>query len=292
MSLLNLPACSLPAYPLPSDPRFKNLTGQKYGSVTVVSFAFRKNGDRTKWNCVCDCGKEFIVCGEQLKSGNTKTCGCGHHSSKDNVGKRVGRLFIVSVIPTTNQHSRYLCRCDCGNEKEFWHSAIFQANVDSCGCRTSEKCSIRSTKHGMSSSSVYKVWAGMKDRCLNKKNKFYCHYGERGIKVCTRWLVFENFIADMGPRKRGLTIERINNEGDYEPSNCRWVTRKVQQRNRRCSINLTVGGRTACISQWADERCMNRNTIVGRLKAGWTHEKAVMTPVQAKFTNGMARKNG
>lgn len=134
------------------------------------------------------------------------------------------------------------------------------------------------TTHGLSASPTYKVWQAMHQRCGNLNNPGFHRYGGRGIKVCDRWNSFENFLADMGEKPAGMFIERVDNDGDYEPSNCRWATRSEQQRNRRNNRVVTHAGVTLCLKDWALRVGMPPNTLYGRLDKGWDFERAITAP--------------
>lgn len=122
----------------------------------------------------------------------------------------------------------------------------------------------------------------MLDRCRNHNNSDFFYYGGRGIKVCDRWKnSFENFLEDMGERPKRTSIDRIDNNGNYEPGNCRWATKKEQNNNQRSNINLTFNGKTQTTAQWADELGMNSGTVRYRVnKLGWSAEKALTTPLR------------
>ncbi len=140
-------------------------------------------------------------------------------------------------IDEKSRQKIYLCRCDCGHEQ-----AMLSANLRSkknCQCClhcTRKEAILKSTKHGLEGSRIYSIWRSMKQRCLNSKDISYRYYGERNIKFCKRWDDFINFFEDMGHAPEGMQLDRINPEGDYEKSNCRWVTRKENMQNRRCSM--------------------------------------------------------
>jgi len=134
-------------------------------------------------------------------------------------------------------------------------------------------------KHGKSRSAEYKCWDGIVQRCTNNKYHSYSNYGGRGIRLCNRWSKFENFYADMGSKpSENHSIERIDNEQGYEPSNCRWATSTEQARNRRSNHTLTHDGRTQCVQAWAEECGINKVTLLCRIRAGWSVSKAVSTP--------------
>lgn len=136
----------------------------------------------------------------------------------------------------------------------------------------------------------YDIWIQMRARCNNPKNAAYKWYGERGIKVCERWNSFQAFVEDMGSRPDGMQIDRMDNDGDYEPSNCRWVTSKKNLRNTRRNRQMTAFGETKCMSEWLeDERCVvNKNTLKNRVFRGWPDEEAISTPTTNKWRTGRA----
>jgi hypothetical protein len=132
----------------------------------------------------------------------------------------------------------------------------------------------------MTATPLHKVWASMRERCNNPRAKSYQYYGARGVKVCARWNSFEAFIADMGPRPKGKSIERRDNDGNYEPSNCYWATAYEQAQNTTRTRMLTAGGRTMTITNWCRELGASVSTIHNRLKLGWTEEAACLTPIR------------
>lgn len=134
-------------------------------------------------------------------------------------------------------------------------------------------------KHGMSYTPSYSSWMAMKRRCENEKNSDYPYYGGRGIKVCERWQSFDSFLTDMGERPAGMTIDRIDTKGDYEPCNCRWATRKEQSRNKRNNVVLTFHGETKTLPEWADHLKISIKTLRSRLfESKWTVEKVLSIP--------------
>jgi len=137
-----------------------------------------------------------------------------------------------------------------------------------------------SRSHGMYGSPTYISWNHMKGRCLNPKNRKYANYGGRGIKICEEWInSFSKFHTDMGDRPKGFTLERIDNNGDYEPNNCKWATWDDQVNNRRKTVFLTHNGQTKCIADWARELGCKRDTLLARLNRGWSDDKILSTPV-------------
>lgn len=134
-------------------------------------------------------------------------------------------------------------------------------------------------KHGMRRTKLWSVWQGMLNRCRNPKVPAFVNYGGRGITVCDRWLVFQNFAEDMGNPPLGMLLDRVDNSIGYTPDNCRWATRTEQNRNRRNLRMLTVDGQTKCIGEWSELTGLEIRTIIQRLKIGWPVRDAVMTPL-------------
>ena len=133
-------------------------------------------------------------------------------------------------------------------------------------------------RHGMSSSKTYSIWSNMLTRCTNPKATYYDRYGGRGIKVCDEWLMFKQFLIDMGEKPIGKTLERIDNEKGYFPSNCRWATPKEQAENRSSSQLITYNGITQCLSDWAKQLGVQRLSLRWRIKNGWSIEEALTVP--------------
>lgn len=164
------------------------------------------------------------------------------------IGQKIGRLQIINTAPKKSGKPQWECSCDCGNIKMASTSFLLHSKMPSCGCYTSEIKSKNSIIHGHNTdqngkSPEYRIWDAMIQRCTNPNCASYLDYGGRGIRVCARWMLFQNFIADMGnrPTKRH-SLERNNNDGFYEKTNCRWATRIEQQYNRRNTIKVEYNG--------------------------------------------------
>jgi hypothetical protein len=199
------------------------------------------------------------------------------------IGKKFGLLLVLSLIIPDEGHgqTRYLCRCDCGNEKSFVaYSITSKRGSRSCGCREAG----RSTKtHGLSASPTYACWSHMKQRILNPRCARYPLYGGRGLTICDRWRdSFANFLADMGEKPDGLCLERIDNNKGYFPGNCKWATQKEQVRNTRVTTFINFRGEIKATTEWAEIYRIHPRTLRQRIVVGWAVEKALTAPVQRR----------
>ena len=184
------------------------------------------------------------------------------------VGKRFGRLRVVEFSHIKNRASYWKCICDCGNEKIIYRGALTSGDTISCGCFHKEHNAEYGFKHGKTNTKLYSVWSGMIQRCTNCKASNYKRYGGRGIRVYDEWR--ENFIsfhdwAMENGYEEGLSLDRINNEGNYEPSNCRWVTIKQQQNNMRTNHVVEYNGIKHTIAEWARILNVNHETLRYRI---------------------------
>lgn len=203
-------------------PKIKDLTGQRFGRLAVVSISHKGEGRKYYWKCKCDCGNEVVVCGSNLKSGNTKSCGC---------------LNIEKMIE---------------------------------GHKT----------HGMFGTRIYRIWNGIIMRCENKKIPLYERYGGRGISVCNEWHEFEIFYnwAISNGYSDNLTIDRVDYNGNYEPSNCRWVDIITQANNTRRNLYIDYNGEIHTLAEWSRILDFKYDLVKHRLYSGWDFESAISTP--------------
>lgn len=224
-----------------------DMVGTKWGRLTVIARAVNLNGQGA-WLCLCECGRRGVVRGHALRDGTIQ--GCGNHRPKPKP---------MYCVDCSKPITRYAKRCR------------------SCDSRIKP----RSVTHGRAKRKAtlpeYEVWVQMKGKCFRQTHEAYKNYGARGITVCEEWRNnFQAFYDHVGPRASPKhTIERINNNGNYEPGNVKWATRHEQNRNQRSNVYLTVDGVTKCVADWEASSGTKRTTIYTRVKAGWDDRSAV-----------------
>ena len=276
--------------------------GVVFGKLTVVREGPRvPNGAKTARGIVvkCECGSdEFVTNINNLRSGRTTSCGCAKRQAAAKIaagqkgismadrsvtgrqagleGQVFGRLTAVEDLGQVEGYRAYRCACSCGEETVVAaHRLLHDKGPRSCGCLQREAV----TKHGMEGTRVYEIWRNMRGRCCDTKDKSFPSYGGRGIAVCERWKnSFQNFYDDMGEPPSDLhTLDRRDNDGNYEPGNCRWATPEEQANNRSNSVFIEYDGRRQTLAQWARECRIHPITLAGRLKRGWSVEDALKT---------------
>lgn len=199
-------------------------------------------------------------------------------------GKVFGKLTVIDKAeivkhPNGKTSTKWNCRCECGNSTRVVTVHLTSKRTRSCGCLRG-----RETRHGDSGCLEHVSWKAMRSRCLNPKNKAFKDYGGRGIKICARWLEsYENFLADMGRRPSSKhSIHRIDNDGNYEPSNCKWATSLEQSDNKRSLVILEITGLRQSAKRWAEDFDLKPSILYRRLKRGWTPYDAVTIPAGGK----------
>lgn len=171
----------------------------------------------------------------------------------DLTGKKFGRLTALERVGTKHHEALWRCLCECGKEKEVQSSNLTRLLIRSCGCLRAEQWLAKNTTHGMTRTRTHTIWVRMRGRCMNPNDNSYGDYGGRGIKVVERWMSFQHFLDDMGECPKGYSLERDDVNGNYEPTNCRWIPRRDQANNTRRTLWLEYQGRRMNMSQWARE---------------------------------------
>lgn len=205
---------------------------------------------------------------------------------KDLSMQRFGKLQVMEYMYSKDGHTYWLCKCDCGNEVIRRSDHLITGRSKSCGCLRKEMLRQRKTTHGKTHTRLYNIWSGMKRRCINSNDKRYEDYGGRGITVCDEWKddfqAFHDWAMENGYEEH-LTIDRINNDGNYEPSNCRWATYQQQNKNYSRNRLITFEGRTQTVEQWAKEKDIAYSALYQRLFIyKWEIEEAFSKPIRGE----------
>jgi hypothetical protein len=267
-----------------------DLIGMRFGRLTVIKRTELKKHKELTWLCVCDCGKETIVTTGHLKNGDTKSCGClggeiaGQRYFKDMTGKEIGHLTVIRISGYSKDHRvMWECLCDCGKIVQRKGKGLRSGNPESksCGCCSLDNIPSEKTvkaKHMGTKTRLFRIWSSMKNRCRCENWEGYKRYGGRGITVCNEWTndykKFRDWAMSHGYSDT-LTLDRIDVNGNYEPSNCRWATWQEQANNRRKSLFVIYNGETKSIPDWARLFKINNVTLRNRLKRGLSMEEAI-----------------
>lgn len=259
-----------------SYPQKFDITNQQFGNWTAQCFiGITKEG--ATWQCVCTCGTIRNVPRTRLLRGKSTNCGCRRVASQDLTGQTFNRWTVITLADIKNRQRWWRCQCDCGNQGIIPTSSLRKNISQSCGCLQKE--SFTNWKHGQSRHPLYPTWAGMMSRCYTTTDSGFHRYGGRGIIVCDRWHSLLAFIEDMGERPSPKhSIDRINNDGNYGPDNCRWATKLEQAENRHTTVLHTLNGESHSVADWARQYDVPRHRIYQRLKYGWTLLDALTRP--------------
>ena len=270
-----------------------DLTGQRFGRLTALNYV--GNG---KWECKCDCGNIIQVFkGTLLRdNGTIKSCGCVYIDElRKEIGKRKDCLEIIDV-KQYGRKGRVVVKCDCGTVKEMILSRFNNPSVHSCGCVGVPKGrNSQNFQHGMSRTRIYGVYRDMYNRCYNENDISYSYYGGKGVIICPEWLGengIKNFSEwayangyDENAERGNCTIDRIDTNGNYEPSNCRWADTEVQSNNRSNNRYFEIDGVTKTLSEWCrDYGNLCVQSVHHRLQRGWDIRTALEKPMQKKVS--------
>lgn len=273
---------------------FVDLSGHRFVKLVVVERVENHitSGGQSKvmYKCRCDCGKEFVATAGKLKSGTTTHCpDCVSYDYEDFTGRKIGKLKVLERVGYTgknNDRIAWKCRCDCGKIIVKSSGDLKRKNVKMLHCGCLRGMTVKHghmVKHEKSKTRLYKIYNGMKSRCYCENFTDYQDYGGRGIYMSDEWLGengFENFYkwAVNNGYSRELSIDRIDVNGNYEPSNCRWADDIMQANNKRNNHYLVYDGRKQTIAQWAREYGMSYSMLCNRIRRGWSIEDALLTP--------------
>lgn len=272
--------------------------GQKFGLLTVIGQSPKTNKYSNKFDFQCDCGNVISECPGRVLYGHKKSCGeCRKRNTSyeleqkitNSIGMKFGKLTIIGVSHKNGSGKNYAkCKCECGNIIDILPNSLFSNKSKSCGCSKSNNSMLANNKStssgnykdGRTKHLLYGTWHQMINRCENPKSKHYDRYGGRGIKVCDEWHDFWSFVKwsdSVGGRPNGYTLDRIDNDGNYCPENCRWADWKTQTSNKSSNRYITYNGKTQTIQQWSIDFGLNEQTLTNRINRGWSIERALTT---------------
>ena len=252
--------------------------GTKIGKLVLLRFLGRNKHSKKVWLCQCECGNTCERVEGNLKNTAIPHCGCSPHWRGTNKrfvdlsGEKFGKLTVIEHKGKDKySHNLWLCQCECGEYIVSETNSLNTGKAQSCGCMRKELLIERSTTHNHSNTRIYNIYHGMVDRCYKVNDPDYTSYGGRGIAVCTEWLnSFEEFYnwSLISGYSEELSIDRIDVNGNYEPSNCRWATMKEQGNNKRNTIRYTYNGFTHTLTEWAEMIGSKYNTVYHRYRKG------------------------
>lgn len=272
--------------------KIKDLTGQKFGRLTVISRYGRTDGKRKipTWLCRCECGNTVVRTGKALKSSENSGCDDCKFVRENLVGKRFGMLTVTSKAESGNGKVIWNCKCDCGNDIQASTGLLNFGSVISCGCAKRKRIIEKNTTHGLSNTRLYEIWSGMKKRCYNKNSKRYMDYGGRGIIMCDEWCddfqAFYDWSMENGYKEK-LTIERKDVNGNYCPENCTWIPFGKQARNQRKTVYYTLFGIEKPLVEWCEYAETKSSRAYQRYKNGNNpFDEDELIKIKFKLENG------
>ena len=270
--------------PVPNK-RIKDLNGQKFDKWTVLGLSpITKSGNRC-WVVKCDCGTMAVVRAGDLNKGSSTSCGCNR--IHDLTGQVFGRLTVIDLSTRKSGTTRmWNVVCECGNKRTIASDSLVKGNTKSCGCLAHDPAM---DVPNASNTRIYNIWKGMRERCSVSKHSAYKNYGERGIRVSDEWSnsfkAFRDWAYSNGYTD-DLTIDRIDNDGDYEPDNCRWFTYTQQSNNRSDNILVEHQGKKQTLSQWSIDLNIKYGTLSGRYYRG-DRGSYLLRPIEKQESNNV-----
>jgi len=276
--------------------KFIDITGQRYGNLTAIRRIGTNSHNSALWLFKCDCGNDYTASSASVRHDGVTNCGCKPLERYiDITGQKFGRLTAIRFFEkgSKTQRVKWLFRCDCGKEVISDAHNVKQGNKKSCGClgressantgRQTIKVAIAAcTTHGMSNTKLYTMWQNMKERCCKPNRKDSKHYYDKGITVCDEWLnsakAFIDWALSNGYQE-GLSIDRIENDKNYCPDNCRFIPLARQKSNTSQNHFITINGETNTVADWARFYQISAKVIRRRLQLGWSPQDAVLRPV-------------
>lgn len=252
--------------------------GEVFNELTVIQFV-----GNSKYKFQCTCGETCVKNYYDVREGKTKSC--GHlklaRRTPNSEGQKFNKLLAIKELDIVDGQRLYLFRCDCGNEVERLFKEVKRGKLKSCGCGVLIGVIEANTTHGMSKSRIYNIYQGMLRRCVNKKDHSFPRYGGRGISVCDEWSgekgfeKFHKWSLSNGYEEH-LSIDRIDNDGSYEPSNCRWADHKTQLNNTSYNLHFSYNNKTQTLAQWSEELDLIYDSLWKRIyKYNYSFEKAI-----------------
>lgn len=275
-----------------------DITGHRFGKLVAVRHIPGSRLNLAKWLCHCDCGGSKEVHQYSLRKGLTRSCGCLKSeipapNKAALIGLKFGRLTVIGEAGQNRaKQVIWRCSCECGGEARTTTTKLKSAHTTSCGCFKNEAIAQRAWKDGLFAGGkrhpLFDSFSGMLGRCTNENDRYFENYGGRGIVVCDRWLNGEGgktgfalFLKDMGPRPSAShSIDRRDNDGNYEPDNCRWATPTEQARNRRSNRLVDCDGEKVALSEFCERRRLRFEIVNHRIGRGWAFERAISQPVR------------